>query len=208
MTKSSCRDVIFANKAVRKLKNSVSTLSFHCDIDLSDCAVISFCDASFGTLPNGGFQGAFMTFIVGKNGLYTPIAWQSRRLRRVVKSTIAAECLATIEAAETTVLMTFALKQFLKNSCQSIKTMLYCDNKSLVNSVYSSTNIEDKRLRIDICVLRDMLSQKELTDIVWVPSNLQIANCMTKNGASIYSLLFVLNNKLIFNFSNGMFEKK
>ena len=206
VTKACGRDIHFANKAVRKLKNSKLSLSFHCDIDLSECAIVSFCDASFGSLPNGGSQGAFITFIIGKNGLYSPIAWQSRRLRRVIKSTIAAECLAAIEAAENTILIAFALKQFLKNS--SIKTLLYCDNKSLVSSVHSSTNVEDKRLLIDICVLRDMISQKELTDIVWVPTNLQLANCMTKNSASIYSLLFVLNNKLVFNFCNGSFEEK
>ena len=207
VAKSCNSDILYANKAVRKLKNTSLTLSFHCDLDLSECTIVSFCDASFGTLPNGGSQGAFITLIVGKNGLYTPIAWQSRRLRRVVKSTIAAECLAAIEAAETTVLISFALQQFLKDSCQSIRTMLYCDNKSLVSSVHSSTNVEDKRLRIDICVLRDMIANKELTDIVWIPTDLQIANCMTKNGASIYSLLFVLNNKLVFNFSNGKFER-
>ena len=207
VSRACSRDVVFANKAVRKLKTSTSTLSFHCDIDLSECTVVSFCDASFGTLPNGGSQGAFITFVVGKNGLYSPITWQSRRLKRVVKSTIAAECLACIDAAETTVLIATALRQFLRDSCQ-IRTMIYCDNKSLVNSVYSSTNVEDKRLRIDICVLRDMIANKEVSDVVWISKNLQIANCMTKNGASIYSLLFVLNNKLVFNFSNGVFEKK
>ena len=114
VAKSSVGDIVFANKAVRKIKSSDLSISFHCDMDLSNCYVVSFCDASFGTLPNGGSQGAFITLLVGQNGVYSPIAWQSRRVRRVVKSTIAAECLAAIEAAENAILLTFALREILK----------------------------------------------------------------------------------------------
>lgn len=188
---------------MRKLKNSDSDLLFHCDLNLLDCSIVSFCDASFGNLPNGGSQGAYFTFLIDQAGVYVPIAWQSRRVRRVVKSTVAAECLAAIEAAENAVLVTVALKSILPHA--NTKTIIYCDNKNLVSAVYSSTKVEDQRLQIDICVLRDMLSSKELSKICWVPTKYQLANCLTKTGASVYDLLNVLNNKLIFNFDDGTF---
>ena len=91
--------------------------------------------------------------MVDGNGLYSPIAWQSRKIRRVVKSTIAAECLAALEAAETIIYLANILKDILRLS-DCVKTYVFCDNKNLVNSAHS-TNIEDKRLIIDISVLRD-----------------------------------------------------
>ena len=168
--------------------------------------MVSFCDASFGNLPNGGSQGAYITFLIDNVGVYVPIAWQSRRVRRVVKSTVAAECLAAIESAENVVLISAALKSIMKNFVCSINTFVYCDNKNLVNAVYSSTKVEDQRLQIDICVLRDMVLNHELSKICWVPTKYQIANCLTKTGASIYDVLSVLNNKLRFNFAEGTFS--
>ena len=205
LTSACVKDIIFANKTIRKLKSHPSSILFHSDIDLMNCTIVSFCDASFGNLPNGGSQGAYITFLVDRNGSYVPIAWQSRRVRRVVKSTVAAECLAAIEAAENVVLISTALKLIIKNSSCSIAALIYCDNKNLVNAVYSSTKVEDQRLQIDICVLRDMLSNRELSKVCWVPTKYQIANCLTKTGASVYDMLNVLNNKLAFNFETGTF---
>ena len=129
MTASSVRDVSFANKTIRKLKNNDSNLLFHHGLNLNHCFIVSFSDASFGNLPNGGSQGAYMTFLIDNVGVYVPIAWQSRRVRRVVKSTVAAECLAAIEAAENAVLISVALKSILNDTNSDVKTILYCDNK-------------------------------------------------------------------------------
>ena len=52
-------------------------------MNLYNCAVVSFCDASFANLPNGGSQGAYMTFLIDDAGMYVPLAWQSRHVRRV-----------------------------------------------------------------------------------------------------------------------------
>ena len=205
LSTATVRDIVFANKVIRKLKNCSSDLFFYSDMNLNKCAIVSFCDASFGNLPNGGSQGAYITFLIDSTGLYVPIAWQSRRVRRVVKSTVAAECLAAIEAAENVVLIHNALKSILNNPDCFIECLIYCDNKNLVNAVHSSTKVEDQRLQIDVCVLRDMLSNGELSKFCWVPTSLQIANCLTKQGASVYDMLNVLNKKLRFNFSDGTF---
>ena len=89
-----------ANKVIRKAQNQDIVLHFYSDFDFSSCSVISFCDASFANLPNAGSQGGFICLLVDKNGVYFPIAWQSRKVKRVVKSTLAAECLSAVEAAE------------------------------------------------------------------------------------------------------------
>ena len=46
-------------------------------------------------------------------GAYSPIAWQSRKIRRTVKSTIAAESLAALDAAEMTVFLVSVLRKLI-----------------------------------------------------------------------------------------------
>ncbi|CAC5411076.1 unnamed protein product [Mytilus coruscus] len=50
----------------------------------------------------------------------------------------------------------------------------------------------DKRLRIDIAAIAESLASKEVNNIKWCPGDKQLANCMTKFGASSYELLQVI----------------
>ena len=195
-----------ANKVIRKAQNQDIVLHFYSDFDFSSCSVISFCDASFANLPNAGSQGGFICLLVDKNGVYFPIAWQSRKVKRVVKSTLAAECLSAVEAAELIVYISELIRNVFQNPDMAIDTFVYCDNKNLVNAVHSSTNLDDRRLVIDVSVLRDQLQQNELTDFVWVSKKSQLADTLTKQGASDKQLINVFNKKLHFNFNTICFE--
>ena len=66
------------------------------------------------------------------------------------------------------------------------------DSQSLVDSVYSSKTLEDDRVKVDICVLRDYLRIGELEHIEWVDTKFQLADCLTKSGASSQKLLDAL----------------
>ena len=179
-------------------------LHFYRDFDVFSCKLYAFCDASFKNLPNGASQGAFICFLIDSEGNYCPIAWQSRKIRRVVKSTIAAECLAALDAAEMIMYLSVVLKELL--NVESMETIVLCDNKSLVSSVNSCTNLDDKALLIDICVLRDLLGKKLINNFQWVSSDLQLANCLTKQGAPDKYFIDVLNNHKYFCHDTGAFK--
>ena len=102
---ASTKDITFANKALRKLKSSDIQFRFPRGLDLSSCSIVVFCDASFANLPDNGSQGAQIIFLIDNSGRYCVLNWQSRRIRRVVNSTIAAECLAALDAVETSVML-------------------------------------------------------------------------------------------------------
>ena len=156
-------------------------------------------------MPNAGSQGGFISFFIDKNGLYSPITWQSRKIRRVVKSTIGAECLAAVEAAENTIYYATLLKDVLKFD-RKIDTRVFCDNRNLVHAAHSSTNLEDRRLVIDVSVLRDLIDQQELTAFSWISTDCQLADVLTKQGASTKLLLDVFNNvELRFDINSGRF---
>lgn len=202
------RDVFMANKSIRQLKGQDVTLRFLRHFKLTSCRIVAFCDASFGNLPDRGSQGGHLIFLVDSAGAYCLIAWQSRRIRRVVNSTIAAECLAAVEAAETSVFLATALREILDPISQNgitVPISVLCDNRSLVDAVHSSTSVENKRLQIDISVLRDMIQRKELQEFRWVPTDMQVANALTKKGCSTMNLLDILCCRRRFEASNGSF---
>ena len=90
--------------------------------------------------------------------------------------------MALLDCAETAVYLNHMLCEI--SGCSKRNIVCRVDNKSLVDAIHSSNLIEDKRLRIDLAVIRDMLDKQELTEVVWVQSDQQLANCLTKRGSS------------------------
>ena len=92
------------NKLVRKLKSDEVTLKLqHLGKDDS-LKLVVFSDSSMGNLPDGGTQGGHLILLMGENGRFSPICWQSKRIRRVVRSTLAGE---TLRLYSYTVLRTY-----------------------------------------------------------------------------------------------------
>ena len=88
------------NKTVKKAKKEKSQIIIPNLGRLECLRIVAYSDASFANLKDGGSQGGYIIFLVGSNNNYMPIAWQSRRIKRVVKSTLAAETLAMVDLAE------------------------------------------------------------------------------------------------------------
>ena len=183
-------DVLRLNKVVSRLAGHQVRLKYPRMEDINGCHLQVFSDASFGNLTDGGSQVGLIVFLVSSEGIRCPLYWQSRKARRVVKSTLAAETLGLIEAAEAAVFISRVISDLL--NCVNLKIQCFVDNKSLVDALHSSHRVEDKRLRIDVAVLQDMLSREEVTSVKWVNTEDQLANCLTKRGASSLRLLEVL----------------
>ena len=65
---------------------------------------------------------------------------------------------------------------------------MYMDSKFLYDSLVSINTIMEKRLLIDLRVLRESYERRELADVFWIPAAQNPADAMTKppskaNGA-------------------------
>ena len=152
--------------------------------------MLVFHDASFANLKDKGSQGGFLIFLSDQlNKSLSLIAWQSRKLRRVVNSTLSAEALQMIDAAG----KAYWIQCLLEEVCK-IKIPIQCvtDSKTLYEAVHSTKQVLDNRLRIDIAILKEMITKKEINEISWVPKEQQLADCLTKRGASCKSLIQTL----------------
>ena len=59
-----------------------------------------FADASYNNLPNGSSQGGHIVFLSDKSNSSCAVSWNSRRIKRVARSTLAAESLAFSEGCD------------------------------------------------------------------------------------------------------------
>ena len=58
------------------------------------------------------------------------------------------------------------------------------DNNDLHQAIYSEKHVIERRLRIELNSLKELIQSGEISDINWVNTDKQIANVLTTNGAS------------------------
>ena len=130
--------------------------------------------------------------LVGENNKSCPILWESKKIKRVVKSTLAAEALSLSEAIDSAEYIGFIISEIvLRKSNNVIPIECYIDNYSLFENLYSTKSVSEKRLRIDLASIKEKI-QKGLVSVKWIESCKQISDCLTKRGANPYPLINVL----------------
>ena len=128
------------------------------------------------------------------DGNSAPLSWASKKARRVARSTLTAETLAAVEAIDAAQVSKKILEEVLIREIPAIN--LYVDNKSLYDTASTSNVIADKRLMIDLEVVRDMLDRDELI-MKLISSDKQLADGLTKSGVDRRKLTDVLSSGLI-----------
>ena len=68
------------------------------------------------------------------------------------------------------------------------------DSKSFWDNIYSSSQAQDLKLRREVVSIREQLEMKEVQEVKWIPSELQLADGLTKGTASPESLIHVLTS--------------
>ena len=189
--KATVSDVMQATKVLRRMKNEPVTIKFIPLRDIKKCKLVVYCDASNPKKGEVTSQEGHVIFLVDELGTANVIRWCSKKISRVVPSTLAAESLAMMTAVETAyyykeiIERIFGLKDALKIVC-------FSDSRSLVDHLGSTKKALDHRLRIDIARIKEMLADRELDSVTWVRTEDQLADCFTKTGASCKNLLRVI----------------
>ena len=125
------------------------------------------------------------------HGKCCPLSWHANKIKRVVRSTNAAEALSLQEGLECGFYYRKMIEDMLGISTKTIPIIAYVDNKSVIEAVYSTKLVDDKRLWVNIAAISESLARNEIREIKWCPGNDHLVDCMTKRGASGYNLLNV-----------------
>ena len=127
----------------------------------------------------------------GINGKSSPVTWQSKKIRRVVRSTLASEALALADGVDCVLSIAMLLNELLFDDYNSNKIPIKCyvDNNDLYRAIYSEKHVTERRLRIEINSFKQLIENKDIASINWIETDKQIANVLTKNGASGQNIL-------------------
>jgi hypothetical protein len=187
-------DLIRAIKCIERLRSGPSVVRFPAMGRYEEWRLIVFTDASLANLEGCGSVGGRVCFLVNSQGDACPLSWSSAKIKRVVRSTLSAEMLSLQEGIEDAIYLRGIVTELFGKPEKSLPIIAYVDNKSVTQALSSTKLVDDKRLRIDIASIKQCMERSEISAVKWVQGDEQLANCLTKRGASGYQLMQVLVN--------------
>ena len=131
---------------------------------------------------------------------WSPFAWKSYRMPRVVASTLAGEAQALSTACGTAEWVSLMLAEAQHGSIDlrthaqlsdRVPIIGITDCKSLfdaVMSVSSPSKVDDKRVAIDLAIIRQAVERTQMS-VRWCPTQLMLADSLTKDQADPADLL-------------------
>ena len=183
-------DLKYAKTSLVNLKKNEAVLRFSNMGDISKSEIWLFTDASYGNL-NGGTdstQGYVLFLVRPEDGRCAPIDWRANKIDRVVTSTLAAEAISLTKGLDAAIAFKWTLEQLLgKEGAIPVRAII--DNKDTFESVHSTTDVQERKLRREIGVIKQMLKAKELQQLIWLEGKYQIADPLTKLGANSNNLV-------------------
>ena len=187
-------DLNKARKIIRSLPQVENKIVFR-KLDKQSLFIRVYTDASFGNLNEGvDSMAACIVFLVDKHERCIPLDWVANKVKRVVKSTIAAETLALANGIDQAIFARRLISELLGWKEETLQIEAIIDNKSCLEAVNSTSLVDDKRLRREIASIKELLETKELQTVKWVPGDKQLADVLTKSGASNLKLMTVLHS--------------
>lgn len=118
----------------------------------------------------------------------------SFKSKRVARSALAAELFALSHAFDVSTTLQVSLKAMLG---KEIPIKFYMDSKGLFDNVIGINAPTQKRLLIDLSVIRQYYEKREIAEVVWIPTAQNPADVMTKMDSKNEHLIYeVMENKL------------
>jgi len=157
----------------------------------AEISVIAYGDGTHASLADGSSQGGFIVFLSGIGENVAPVIWQSKKLERVTKSPLASETMALGETADAGLMMA-TIVQNVYRLPQRPHVKCITDSDSLYKTLRTTNTVADMSMRVNIARLREMTEREEIS-VMWVKAGEQLADPLTKRGASIEALVQVLD---------------
>ncbi|CAE7743820.1 unnamed protein product [Symbiodinium sp. CCMP2456] len=183
------------NTVIRRAKESVVLRVRNLGCSLEDVVVLSVSDAAYGAMPNGGSQGGTLVMFASPTvlegvGPVCILEATSSKVQRIVRCSMSAEVSSLATAFEhgdyvralfvELVKPTFSLKHW-KASVAAWKHVLVTDARTGYDAINSETLPTDRKIAIDVGVLRQGLVEDSAgCQVRWVPGSQMPGDGLTK----------------------------
>ena len=182
------KDLKNAIKTVKKAKEKESVIHFKKIGNPDDLKILAYSDASYLTIEDKVKSvGGRMIFLSDKDEQkVSPLHWKGRTIPQVCKSAKDAENRALEACAEEAWYLAKLTKELIsgdRNPKAQLPVSVKCDNLGVKDSVFSTKQVDSKKLRPVIQSLKDMILKKEVSSLEWVGTDDCHADLLTKKAA-------------------------
>ena len=197
ITSATIKDLLEGNRLLQEAKAHKNTKITYKNIPIHDLRFVSFSDASFASRANAQSQKGCLILAASKcigewqASSVSPLLWYSRKIARVVASTLASEAYALSGAVDLFSWIRIHWSWMCqpsnewKNPEQSLskgpEAYAVVDCKSLYDLIQKTTipQCSEHRTMLEALVIKDRM--KEGVVMKWVHSAAQLADCLTKH---------------------------
>ena len=198
------KDVKLFNATVDKVIRQPVEIIYR-KLEPSKWFVTIFCDTSHNSINDGfGSVSAFVIFLSngyvrGKRNRCCILAWRSNKIRRVCRSLNDVETLTLSMALEEGDLIRDQILQMTGISQDLVEMEVYCDDKNAMSICEASTPTKSSiSIRNERQLIKQFLDDGKIEELKWVRGEEQLANSLTKLGASEVDLLETFNRGKFF----------
>jgi len=206
-TRATVSDIQNMNTIVDYLKNHIDFVITvpRGRVDVMRSTIITYGDSSFANVEGEKSQAGIVCSLTekpdlvwrGRFDLQVPISWNSSTVKRIVRSTLAAEAYSVSEAVEHGQWLRHILTEFqlatktpsgapvpirtVELECVKRPLITFTDSHNLADTVGKDAGTcADKRLRIVISMLRQAFAPGEGTVLLWLQTVYMVADGLTK----------------------------
>ena len=120
--------------------------------------MVVFTDASHANLCDGvGSTADYCVMLVSPHRRFCAIDWATNKIKRVVRSSLAAEAMALQIGIGACLYLRVV---FLELTGVRIPIRIYVDSQDLMDALHSTKRVDDKVLRIDVAWMKQVIAQK------------------------------------------------
>ncbi|CAE7829188.1 unnamed protein product [Symbiodinium microadriaticum] len=185
----------WVNTVIRRAKDPVLLRMRHLGCSLEEVVILSVSDAAYGAMPNGGSQGGTLVLFANPDVLEgeAPVCVMeasSSKVQRVVRCSMSAEVSALATAFEHGDYVRALFVELIKPSfdlrrwkiCVAAwKHVLVTDARTGYDSINSETLPTDRKIAIDVAVLRQgLVDDSAGCQVRWVPGSTMPCDGLTK----------------------------
>lgn len=176
----------FSEKHISEINKVVLAARRHCHrgliqqkLDLKTLKIVIYTDAAFSTNEDHTSQLGFLVLLSDASGKCNILHFSSSKSKRVARSVLGSEIYAFADGFD----FAFCVKKDLEMILlKSIPMQMLTDSKCLFDVITKCSTCREKRLLIDIAVVKEAYQKQEISQVGHVFSDQNPADALTKIG--------------------------
>ena len=194
--KATLKELKEAVKKIIKLKADTTVMRYPNMGDIEDWVLVCHGDAGIKSMPDkvSSVAGHVLLIVNRVTNKCSVMNWRSKKIKRIVSSSLGGETLATIGAIGEVVYAKAVLKEIYGTRMNDIPAIVFTDSNNLFQAAHTTKLVDDPWLIPDISSIKEALKDGVIDELRLIPGDAMIANCLTKSGASGSLLLKIIRS--------------